>query len=128
MHDFAVSREIADLVLAKASEAHAKRVVQIDLQIGQLSHLSPDQLRYWLEQLFQGTPAQGTAIAVHIIGASLRCTVCSHEQKQGEEEEGSVSPLSLLTGFRCERCGGTTCELITGNECILDQIEIEPAE
>jgi len=127
VHDFAVSREIADLVLEKAREAGASKVVEVVLRVGEFSHLSPEQLHYWLEQLFEGTLAENSNINIELIGGTIRCTACGHQQKREGQTDESNSPFSILAEYCCKRCGATMCEIISGKECILHQIQIQQA-
>lgn len=127
MHDYVVSKEIAELVLRQVEQTNARRVLSLALTVGQFSHLNPEQLRYWLQELFRDTPAEGAEIAITMREGTLRCTECGHEQHCREEAGRDPSPLAILATFQCQNCGATTCELAEGKECILERIQIEQA-
>ncbi|MFH1006098.1 MAG: hydrogenase/urease maturation nickel metallochaperone HypA [Candidatus Latescibacterota bacterium] len=59
MHELSTSQSIAQVVLNKAREQKATKVVCVDIEIGEFSFLNPEQVAFWVKASFEGTPASG---------------------------------------------------------------------
>ena len=64
MHEFSISSEIVRTVLDTAEKNHGKRVLSIQLEIGELTLLNLEQVTFWIDELFKGSVAEGARIKV----------------------------------------------------------------
>lgn len=123
MHEMSVAQGVAQLVLKGARREEAVKIIRISLEIGQLTFLNPEQVIFWLTELFKGTEAEGAEIIHKIIPASVRCSKCGYEGPLSVKED----PLfhQSLPVFACPKCERGSLEILEGRDCIVSFIEIE---
>lgn len=123
MHDFSISQQIANQVIKKAGEQKASQVLEVKIKIGELTHLNPEQLDFWLKEFFRETIAQKAKIRIEKIPLTLRCKDCGYQGKAEIAEEFYYYPL--FTSICCPRCSSTEVEIKSGRECLLEKIRIK---
>lgn len=62
MHEAGIVDRILDIVVARAAEDGAQRIVSIHLEAGLLAGVSEEALRFHWQQHAAGTPAEGAEI------------------------------------------------------------------
>lgn len=126
MHDISLSQTIVETVLNEARDKKARKVLSLKLEIGELTFVSPEQIRFWLKELFKGTLAQGARIYIKKILSLIKCKSCSYE---GNIDLGNTEDDSLHhTHFpiiKCPKCSSSSLEIKKGKECLVKQIRIE---
>ncbi len=110
MHELALAECVIDSVLRHAA---GRRVKHVQLQVGRLRAVVPDALEFNWELVAQGTPAEGAALGIEIVEAVGRCRACGVEGAQPE------FPL------RCAACGALDVEVVSGEELLIDWLEVE---
>ncbi len=113
MHELGVTENIVNIVLAKANEAQANKVIQINIVIGELSGFVPECIQFYFDSLSKGTMAQGAVLHFDSIPTQLRCRDCStifHPQD---------------TVWACPGCQGRSVEISQGRELYIESIDIE---
>jgi hydrogenase nickel incorporation protein HypA/HybF len=109
MHELALSRSVLDTALAHAG---GRRVLAVDLAIGALRQAAPDSLAFYFEIVSRGTACEGAQLRARHLPARLRCT-CGHEWELEDP------------AFRCPRCGGARVTVLSGDELLVESIEVE---
>jgi hydrogenase nickel incorporation protein HypA/HybF len=110
MHELGV----AEGVLATVLEAAAGRAVKsIHLKVGRLQHITQDSLRFSYDLLADETCAAGVEITIEPLEIKIGCRDC------GIESEAHTPP------FCCSSCGSLHVEIRSGDEIILERIELE---
>ena len=120
MHEFSIASEIVQNVLDAANKNKAKKILSIQLEIGELSLLNLEQVRFWIQELFRETAAEGAQVKIKEIKAHLRCHSC---QYKGKEHIGDKDFFSHFTPLACPRCGSLEVEIEKGRECMLRKIQ-----
>ena len=64
MHEYSISAEIVKTVLDTAENNGAKKVLSVQLEIGELALLNVEQVKFWIDELFKGTVAEGAKVRV----------------------------------------------------------------
>jgi len=123
MHDFSISRAIGQRVVKEAKAIGAKKVIQIEVEIGELTFLNPQQLTFWLNEFFKGTVVQGSRVLIKKIPARLECRNCDYRGGLSVEEDPSYH--YMLPRFSCPCCGSGTIEISRGRECSISRIRVE---
>jgi len=115
----------------------ARRVTRIRLQIGMLSLIDPDALRFALRVVSRGTPTEDAEIDIEIVKPRFRCRGCEHEWEPGPEDVKRISedptlstlvhihPDALVRYLRCPRCRGGDVEIVRGHGVVLHSVSIE---
>jgi len=124
MHDFYISQQIAREVIKKAKMEKASQVTEINIKLGELTHLNPDQLMFWLKQLFRETLASGAKIIIAKVPFLIKCKNCGYEGKLQMPKDYDYY-FYFLPPFSCPRCGEQNgVEIKSGRECVLEGIKI----
>ena len=119
--------QIMKAVLDVARSKNADRVVEIELDIGDLTFLNHEQLRFCLSALSEDTIAKNAKIMVRPIKTEIECEKCSYRGSPRSlgEEIHSLVPIPVLV---CVNCGSANARVIAGSECILRSIRIKVNE
>ena len=116
MHELPVVQSLLEITLEHAARHHARRVVALNLVIGQLSSIVDDCVQFYWDILARDTVAEGARLNFRRIPARFRCRDCA--------AEFTLNESSLL----CPDCGGFHLQLLQGDEFRLESIDIEEEE
>lgn len=122
MHEMSVAQGIARAVLDAANREKAVKVAKVNLQIGEFTFLNPDQVVFWLKELFRDTVAGDAEIGWKKVPARVRCSKCGYDGPLHVKED----PLfhRSLPVFACPRCREDSLEILEGRDCSVSYIEI----
>lgn len=122
MHEYSISSSIAETVIESARSNNASKVIGINLEIGELVFLNPEQVEFWMKELFKGTIAQDAKIRIKSILPRIRCLDCRYEGQMKVED----NPLYhiYLPSFFCPECNSYNIEISRGRECLIKNIEV----
>ncbi len=120
MHEFSLSSDIVQTVLTATQKNNAKKVLSIQLDVGELALVNVEQVTFWLKELFKGTAAEGAKVKVKNIKARIRCEECTYE---GGTKSKELKPLADVSPYACPRCGSPRIHIKKGREFILRNIE-----
>ena len=124
MHEFSTMESILKSVLKVAEEHGAEEILGIELRVGELTFLNPEQLRFAFQVLSEGTKAEGAKLKIRRVKPEIRCHKCGYEgpiRYEGPEYHVlSVAPL-----LSCPNCGDVDVELKAGRECIIQSVRIK---
>ena len=113
MHELGVTENIVNIALAKAGEAQASKIVQINVVIGEMSGFVPDCIQFYFDSLSKDTMAQEAVLHFESVPAQLRCRNCS----------SIFQPQDTL--WSCPECGGQSVEIFKGRELYIESVEVE---
>jgi len=122
MHELSASEAIADLVLEEAKKREAQRVLGVQIEIGGLSFLNPEQVRFWLELKFEETIARGAKVDIRLIKPEISCPECGYKGKL-EMKDDPVYHL-VLPSLSCPRCGSSNVIAEKGRGCTVNRIKL----
>lgn len=108
MHELGIAMEVVDTVTRRASPARVRRVV---LEVGALTAVLPDSLRFCFDLATAGTTAEGATLEIVERPGRARCRACGAE-------------VELLRPFgRCD-CGETDLDWLSGDELKISEMEV----
>lgn len=113
MHELSVMSYLLETVEERAEEIGAKRVLVINLVIGERTSIVDDSLLYYFDMLTPGTRAEGASLHVRRTGMRFHCARC----------DGEYSPNGK--NFRCPRCDTVGQVTDDGSELQIESMEIE---
>ena len=122
MHELSISSEIVQNVLDTAKTNDGKKVVSVQLEIGELALLSVEQVTFWIHELFKGSVAEGAKIKVKTIKARIQCESCGYKGRQTPDQKDFSHHFISLS---CPKCGSFKIKIEKGRECILRRIQVE---
>ncbi len=112
MHELSIAMSIVEM----ASEEAESRNVQIDavyIDLGPLSGVVEDALRFSWEIACSGTPLEGCRLLIKPVAIEVYCPACKAQKT-----------LTTMQWFCCPECGAPTSEVIHGKELLITALEI----
>lgn len=117
MHEVSIVEALIEQVeIAVARADSAGRVTRLDVEIGRLSGVNVDSIRFAYELLSPGTPLEGAEMRIDEPWAVCVCQSC-----------GGRSEVDELI-FDCPACGSEQIALEGGDQMLLRSIEVEEEE
>jgi hydrogenase nickel incorporation protein HypA/HybF len=113
MHELGVTESIVNIALAKAGEAQAKKVLKINLVVGEVSGFVADCIQFYFDTLSKDTVAQGAVLHFETVPAELHCRNCS----------AIFRPQDTI--WSCPKCGSQSVEISKGRELYIESLEVE---
>ena len=121
MHEFSISSEIVNSVLSTVAKNKGKKVLSVQLEIGELTHLNGEQVAFWVHELFKGSIAEGAKVKDKTIKAQIYCKDCGYKGGIRSDQEDSFRHLIPQT---CPQCNSFQIKVGKGRECILRKIQV----
>lgn len=121
MHEFSTMQQIVAAILDEARRHHATAIHRVSLEIGELTFLGEEQLRFAFQILTEGTILAHAELLIKRVATTVRCS-CGYQGgvDYGLKEEFHLSfPL-----LKCPRCGGDV-DILSGRECAIKRVEME---
>ena len=121
MHEFSVTSQIVQNVLAEAEKRGAKKVTEVDLVVGKLTFLGLEQLRFAFEALTKGTILEGSKFVIEEQEGIVKCGSCGYEGGFKYEDDPLYHvPVPTL---KCPKCGSVV-KITAGKECTIKSIKL----
>jgi hydrogenase nickel incorporation protein HypA/HybF len=120
MHEFSISNEIVRNVLDAAKKNNGKKVLSIQLEIGELTLINVDQVTFWIHELFKGSLAAGAKVKVKTIKARIQCKSCEYRGGISLDQQNS---FRHFIPYSCPQCGSFQIKVEKGRECTLRRIQ-----
>jgi hydrogenase nickel incorporation protein HypA/HybF len=120
MHEFSISSEIVKNVLDTAEKNNGKKVLSVQLEIGELTLLNIEQVTFWIHELFKGSVAEGSEVKVKTIKARIHCKACGYKGGIRFDRADSFRHLTLQN---CPQCNSFQIKVEKGRGCILRRIQ-----
>jgi hydrogenase nickel incorporation protein HypA/HybF len=108
VHELGVTQQIVELVLERAGAA---RVTKVVVEIGKLSAVLPDAVRFCFDLCCEGTPLAGAALEIVEPPGRGRCRACGGE-------------VLLERPFGRCACGSSDLDWISGEELRIRAMEV----
>jgi len=116
MHERPFVENLLKITLRHAQRAGARRVLALNLVIGQMSSIVDDSVQFYWDLLSRGTIAEGAHLNFRRLPAVYRCLDCGHRYPLDGQH------------LACPRCGSVRVQLIQGDEFRLESIDIEETD
>ncbi len=108
MHELAITESVVDMVAQRIADGRVTRVV---LEIGTLSGVVPDAVRFCFDICTAGTRLEGAALDIVEIAAAARCRDCNGE-------------FTLHDCIALCPCGSADVELMGGQQLRIKEVEV----
>lgn len=109
MHELAITQNIVAIVGERAGE---RRVRRVRLEVGKLSAVLPDAIRFCFDLVAEGTVLEGAELQIVEVPGRARCRPCGAE-------------VELLDLFAICPCGSTDLDAISGTELDIKEMDVE---
>ncbi len=111
MHELGITRNIVSIVAERAGTTPVRRV---RLEIGKLSAIMPDAIRFCFDIVAKGTVLEGAELEIIELAGEGRCKSCG----------ASVELTTLVSACSC---GSRDLERLSGEELNIKEMELEAA-
>ena len=109
----ALAESMLAIVEAAARKHGASRVSAVRLEIGTLSHVAVDALRFCFDAVTRGSVADGAALEIVATPGTSWCMACGVQVEVAERYDP------------CPRCGGYQLQVQGGTEMRVKELEVE---
>jgi len=120
MHEFSVMSQIVDSVLEVVAKHDAKKVEEVDLEVGEFTMLGEEQMRFAYEVLAKDTVLQGSRLNFKVVKGQVRCKSCGYEGEMSILED---MPHKVVPVLECPECH-EPAEITAGRECVVRNIRM----
>lgn len=111
MHETAIVQGLMGIIEEQAARHGVARVSRVNVKVGRLRAVEPQQLAACFEVFAEGTVADGALLAIESVPVRGRCRGCGEEFEVVEYR------------FQCPACGGSDVEVIQGQELYIESLE-----
>ncbi|MCU1686748.1 MAG: hypA [Amycolatopsis sp.] len=108
MHELSITQSIVDAVIEKMDGA---TVLGVRLEIGKLSGVVPDSVRFCFDVLCTGTTLEGAGLDIDEVPGAGRCRDCAGE-------------FQLEDMIRLCPCGSANVEVLAGDRLRIKSVEV----
>lgn len=112
MHELSLCGAIIDTVGRHAGDRTVRRV---RLRIGHFRQVVPQTMHHAWRMRTEGTALEGCPLEIDHVAAVVHCRACGSRTSLDE-------PL-----LRCGSCGGVDVALTSGDEFLIESIDVDPA-
>lgn len=112
MHEMSICQGLLNQVTQIAAEHHATAVKKIYLQVGPLSGVEPDLLQNIFPIARSNTISANAELVIQLLPIKVKCRRCAAESN------------ATINKLVCAECGDWHTELISGDELLLQRVEI----
>lgn len=122
MHEFSAANQAVDEIMEVALNKGAKKILGIELLIGELNLLGKEEFLFCMKQILssKGEIASDVKIDLKPVKAVIRCRHCGYEGNLKSKDENHLHPI-----FLCPSCNQADIEIRQGRECVLNRIQLE---
>ncbi|WP_315700798.1 MULTISPECIES: hydrogenase maturation nickel metallochaperone HypA [unclassified Bradyrhizobium] len=113
MHEMALCQGIVEIVEQEARKGAFSKVKTVWLEIGALSHVAPEALRFCFEAVTARTVAQGAALEIIAQPGTAWCLNCSQSVEIAQRYEP------------CPSCGSYQLQVTGGEDMRVRELEVE---
>nr|MDO8082233.1 hydrogenase maturation nickel metallochaperone HypA [Candidatus Freyarchaeota archaeon] len=130
MHELSTAVSIVETVTRVAEANNVKKVLEINVEIGQFTFINPEQLKFLFEIASDNTPLKNSKLNILTVPGKLHCNDCGYSGDAISEEDQKKAHLLQLVGFsaKCPRCNSSNTEIIGGRELNIKNIKAEVEE
>lgn len=108
MHELGIAENVVDAVLARMGDA---RVARVFLEVGRLTCVEPDAIRFCFELCARGTTVEGATLEIDEVPGRARCGACG------------ADPVEVDGPFLLCACGSAALEVLAGDRLRVTAVE-----
>lgn len=125
MHEFATAQQIVRTVVKVAFQNNAKEISEIQLELGELTFVNPEQLKFVFKIAADKTIAKNAFLNIVNKPGEIECLDCGYKGSlKYEEDRPEYHSMVALFTLDCPNCGGKNTKIISGRELTIKNIKV----
>ena len=125
MHEYSVMSQLVKIAEAEARKHRARKVLEITLELGELTLLLKPQLEFAFEVLSPKTILEGARLTIRDVEARLRCPECKTEGSMNELDlQDAGSYYAHFIPLICPKCS-KKLEVVKGKEFTIKEMKMD---
>lgn len=112
MHEMALTEGVLSVLQDESQRQSFSKVKAVCLEIGALSHVEPDAMRFCFEAVMAGSLAEGARLDIVESPGAAWCMKCSHDVAVSARYDA------------CPDCGGYQLQITGGDEMKIKELEV----
>ena len=113
MHEMSIMAGLLEIIQGEARIQGFARVTRVGLEIGRLSGVEAEAMRFAFDVCTAGTVAEGAELEIEATGGLGRCASCALD-----------FPLDTFQGS-CPSCGGSELRVVSGRELRVQYLDVD---
>jgi hydrogenase nickel incorporation protein HypA/HybF len=113
MHELPATTALLQVALDTALEVGARRVLAVDVVIGDLNSMVDDSVQFYFDVLSRGTPAEGAQLRFRREPAVAHCRAC-----------GATAEVKPPLVAECGQCGSPDVRVRGGQQFHVESVEV----
>jgi hydrogenase nickel incorporation protein HypA/HybF len=119
MHELSIASGLLEKLLEFSAQNPDCAILEVRLELGELSHIDPEQLRFCYESIAQETPLEGSILTIARVPALVNCQHCTYRGRPNYWNDAlTFAPIITM---RCPQCGKAV-EADEGHECAIKSV------
>jgi hydrogenase nickel incorporation protein HypA/HybF len=124
MHELSMADSMVNAILNVAKKNDAISITEATLEVGELTMLNPEQLKFMIDVLREDTILKDATININMVPIKIKCDSCGFTGETKTDENMD----HLMAVAKCPKCDKTHVQVIEGQECNIKTIKIEKEE
>ena len=87
LHELSTAVSIVETVTRVAEANNVKKILEINVEIGQFTFINPEQLRFLFEIAADKTPLKDSKLNISIVSGKIHCNDCGYSGDVISEED-----------------------------------------
>lgn len=110
MHEMSLTYSVVEAICTHAA---GRRVTRVNLEVGALTAVVPDAMRFCFDLATEGTVAEGAELHIDMPVGRAHCNTC--------DEDFDLPDLILL----CRHCGSADVAVVSGRQLKIVSMEVK---
>ena len=119
MHELSIASALVEKLFEFSAQHPDRTIIEVRLDVGELSHIEPEQLRFCYDSVTKETALDGSTLTIEKIRAMVNCPHCDYRGRPDYWDEAlAIAPVITM---RCPRCGKAV-DADQGHECAIKSV------
>src|SRR5437764_14761426 len=103
MHELSIASGLIEKLLEFSEQNPEHAILEVRLEIGELSHIDSEQLRFCYESIAKETPLEGSMLTIARVPAIVSCPHCTYRGRPNYWDEALA--IAAVMTLRWPQCG-----------------------
>lgn len=112
MHEMALCESVLKILEEESVKQRFRRVKSVWLEVGRLSHVEPQAMRFCFEAVSKGTLADGARLEILVTAGEALCLDCRRTVAVENRADD------------CPECGGFRLQVTGGEDMRISELEV----